>query len=98
MELFEGSPCLRCGLARCPILYREKYSKLSNVVGLGIVPVDETEKKKGSQDLAVGVYVSKMTSDGNGDVPETLTISGKSGNIEVPVRVIEQGIVQREIL
>ena len=73
-------------------------SKLSNVVGLGIVPVDETEKKKGPQDLAVGVYVTKMASGGNGDVPESLTIPGKSGNIEVPVRIIEQGVVQKEAL
>jgi len=27
MEFSEGSPCLRCGLARCPILDREKYNR-----------------------------------------------------------------------
>jgi len=26
MEFSESSPCFRCGLARCPILDREKYS------------------------------------------------------------------------
>ncbi len=77
-------------------------SKLSNVVGLGIVPVDESAKKKGPQDFAVGVYVTKMMSGGkvasNDEVPKFLTIPSKSGDVEVPVRVIEQGIVQKETL
>jgi len=82
--------------------HEQMLSKLQNVVGLGIVPTEETEDQKGSQELAVAVYVSKKMPLGklaaDDHVPKSLTISGKSGDISVPVRVIEQGVVEKESL
>ena len=82
--------------------HEQMLSKLKNVVGLGIVPTEETEDQQGSQELAVAVYVTKKMPLGKlssqDQVPKSLTISGKSGDITVPVRVIEQGLVQKESL
>lgn len=82
--------------------FEGQLNKIKNVVGLGIVPAQDDDQPKGSQDRAVAVYVSKklplskLAKDDR--VPESLTIPGRKGDIEVPVRVIEQGVVQKEAL
>jgi hypothetical protein len=64
---------------------------------LGVVPLDEEGDKR---DLAVGVYVEKkvplsklLAKD---RVPKSLSIALGGSKIAVPVRVIEQGVVNLE--
>ena len=78
-------------------LHEESLSGRKNVVGLGIVPADEAS---GSKDLAVAVYVTKKLPlsklKKEQVVPESLAVPGKSGTVQVPTRVIEQGKVELE--
>jgi len=78
-------------------LFETELSRRKNVVGLGIVPAEE-EKPGGG--LAVAVYVKKkLPADqlAKGDlVPETLSVPGRKGAVQVPTRVIEQGEVRHE--
>ncbi len=77
-------------------------NQLKNVVGLGIVPVSEGGEKASSKNLAVAVYVTKKVPLKNlaekDRIPESLSITGKGGELSIPVRVIEQGVVQKETL
>ena len=82
--------------------FQRELNQCKNVVGLGIVPVDESALGETSKDLAVAVYVSKkipLEKLAEKDrIPESLAIRGKGGDLSVPVRVIEQGVVQKQSL
>lgn len=69
-----------------------------NVVGLGVVPLDEDEGSKGG--MAVAVYVEKLASGltEKGIVPKTLAVRKGRHVVEVPTRIIEQGKVVLENL
>jgi hypothetical protein len=77
-----------------------ELSRRKNVVGLGIVP--ESESAESSGNMAVGVYVTKKVDpkklSAKDLLPKSLKIRGRSGAIEVPIRVIEQGKVELESL
>ena len=78
--------------------YQEQLSALPNVVGLGIVSLDE--KDITSNRLAVGVYVShkkpRQELDDSERIPEYLEVREKGRARKVPVRVIEQGEITLE--
>ncbi len=78
-------------------LYEKVLSKRRNVIGLGIVPLEEGE---GEEDLAVAVYVEKKVPESKlapGDrIPRTLEVRKKRRKRKVPTRVIEQGPVSLE--
>lgn len=78
--------------------YEEKLSALPNVVGMGIVSLDETDME--SEHLAVGVYVSqkipRQDLDESELIPKYLEVQEKGQARQVPVRVIEQGEVKLE--
>jgi hypothetical protein len=69
--------------------YEEMLGTLDNVVGLGIVPA--------GKDYAVAVYVADRKAK-LASIPKSLSVPGKSGDVEVPVRVIEQGPIMKESL
>ncbi len=83
-------------------LYEDQLSQLENVVGLGIVPADESLEGSGTRDLAVAVYVKKKVSPRQlapGEaVPPVLEVPRRGGTVNVPTRVIEQGEVTLEPL
>jgi hypothetical protein len=74
--------------------HEETLTRRKNVVGLGVVPLDETEGVKGG--MAVAVYVENSAA--KGDVPETLAVHKGKRVLQVPTRVIEQGKVVLERL
>lgn len=80
--------------------FEDDLSSRKNVVGLGIVPLEEEVGKKGKADLAVAVYVKKKLPPeklaAKDLVPKTLTLSSSKGEICVPTKVIEQGEVTLE--
>ena len=80
--------------------HEEALSRRKNVVGLGVVPLDEGKGDKGG--MAVAVYVvKKLPASGLAEkdvVPETLTVRKGKRVVEVPTRVIEQGKVVLEKL
>jgi hypothetical protein len=80
--------------------FQLELNQFKNVVGLGIVPADEGDAKNAGKELAVGVYVSKKVPlsrlAAKDRIPETLRIQGKGGELDIPVRVIEQGVVEKE--
>jgi hypothetical protein len=80
-------------------LFEEELSKCKNVVGLGIVPVED-EPRASRRGLAVAVYVKKKVPASRLSekdlVPETLSVPGRKGPVQVPTRVIEQGEVRPE--
>jgi hypothetical protein len=77
-------------------LFEDELSRRKNVVGLGIVS-DEEAQSKGCR---VAVYVKKKEPAGKLSkkdlVPETLTVPGHDGPIQIPTKVIEQGEVRLE--
>lgn len=73
-------------------LYEEELSGYENVVGLGITRLEE----KGSDSCAVTVYVREPTPKRQKGIPNSLTISSRKGDIQVPVRVVHQGPVSLE--
>jgi hypothetical protein len=79
-------------------LFETQLSSRPNVVGLGIVPLDE--QAGGQQQMAVAVYVDKKVPlqklKADQVVPQMLEVPGKGGPIHVPTRVIEQGKVELE--
>lgn len=83
-------------------LHEQALSNRRNVVGLGIVPVEDVTKHPGRLDLAVAVYVKKKLPKSRlavqDIVPEELEVRGKSGVVKVPTKVIEQGEVRLEPL
>ncbi len=80
-------------------LFEEALSRRKNVVGLVIVPADD-EPRSGKRGLAVAVYVKKKLPANRlsekDRVPETLSVPGRNGPVQVPTRVIEQGEVRLE--
>ena len=78
--------------------HEEKLSTLPNVIGLGIVALDETDPE--SSELAVAVYVRKKISDDELEafevIPKIIRITQGDLLQEVPTRVIEQGDVSLE--
>jgi hypothetical protein len=80
-------------------LFETDLTQRKNVVGLGIVPSDE-QPDSGRRDLAVAVYVKKKVPSKQLSkkdlVPDSLTIPGRKGPVQVPTRVIEQGEVRLE--
>ena len=82
--------------------YEEMLGSFTNVVGLGIVPSEEPVGPAGASDFAVAVYVAKKMPieklPESIRLPRTLSLAGKKGTVLVPVRVIEQGPVRKEML
>lgn len=81
--------------------FEQELTSLKNVVGLGIVPAEESEETRGRRECAVAVYVVKklpIAQLAAADVvPETLSMPGRGGaKVAVPTRVIEQGEVRLE--
>ncbi len=78
--------------------FETDLSRHKNVVGLGIVP--ETEGSNGPAKMAVAVYVTKKMPaaklSANDLLPKSVKIRGRTGQVRVPVRVIEQGNVELE--
>ncbi len=78
-------------------LFEDQLSRRANVVGLGIVPADDSTERSG---MAVAVYVKKIVPEGRLDpdevVPKVLEIPGRKEPVKVPTRVIEQGEVRLE--
>lgn len=64
-----------------------------NVVGLGIVPVSETENSNGA--MAVAVYVKRKVPlaklKASDVVPKELLLDGRTRKVAVPTRVIDAG-------
>lgn len=81
-------------------LFEAELSARKNVVGLGIVPADDDEMGTGKKGLAVAVYVKKKVPASRlaqkDLVPETLSVPERTGEVQVPTRVIEQGEVRAE--
>ncbi len=73
-------------------LHEDELSKNKNVVGLGIVPLDEED----SGECAVAVYIEKPFRGRTRQIPDSLTIPFKKSEIEVPTRLIVQGPVSLE--
>ncbi len=82
--------------------YEEQLGTRKNVVGLGIVPLEEENKLAGRRGLAVGVYVKKKVAldrlAAKDRLPEELEVKQRSGVVKVPIKVIEQGEVQLQQL
>jgi hypothetical protein len=81
-------------------LFESELSRCKNVVGLGVVAADEDKSRSGQRDCALAVYVKKKVPANRllekDLVPESLTISGRNGPIQIRTRVIEQGEVRLE--
>jgi hypothetical protein len=81
-------------------LFESDLSRHKNVVGLGIVPANDDRPGSNRRACAVAVYVKKKVPADRLPVkdlvPDSLTISGRNGPIEIPTRVIEQGEVRLE--
>lgn len=82
--------------------HEQKLIVLKNVVGLGIVPLEEGADGTPSRDLAVAVYVVKKLPveelHAEDVVPKTLKVRQNKKTTEVRTRVIEQGEVSLESL
>ena len=76
--------------------------RLKNVVGLGIVPVEDSPKGFHSRDLVVAVYVAKKLPleqlAPQEVIPPALEVPSGKRILKVPTRVIEQGEVSLEPL
>ncbi len=83
-------------------LFETELTSRPNVVGLGIVPVDDPGDNRvaGQKQMAVAVYVAKKVPTRslkqNQVIPETLQVPSKTGVVNVPTKVIEQGPVELE--
>lgn len=79
--------------------FEDQLSQRKNVVGLGIVPVDD-ESPFARGPMAVAVYVAKKLPckrlSKEDVVPGTLRVRTRKGIVEVPTHVIEQGEVRLE--
>jgi len=74
-------------------IHEETLSRVRDVIGLGIVPLEESPRE-----YAVAVYVRGAGREmaKKGRVPSVLRIPGRRGEVEVPTRIIEQGEVRLE--
>ena len=71
--------------------HEEELSHHKNVVGLGVVPLED-----GARGYAVAVYVEKPFRRKSRSVPEVLKIPSRKGDVDVPVQTIVQGPVSLE--
>lgn len=73
--------------------FQSELCARTNVVGLGIVPADETQSS--ATDMAVAVYVQKKLPreklKSSEVVPKELLVNSRSGKLPVPTRVIDAG-------
>ena len=80
--------------------YEEDLARRNNVVGLGIVQVDDDSERSGRSDLAVAVYVKKKLPvkelAPEDLIPKELEVSSGKRVARVRTRVIEQGEVRLE--
>ena len=76
-------------------LHEERLSKCGRIVGLGIVPAGSVPGKTRRREYAVAVYVKGLQPEAR-DLPATLKVRMRSGEVEVPIREIEQGEVKLE--
>lgn len=76
---------------RALALFETELCRNENVVGLGIVPANESSGKE----MAVAVYVKKklpLDQLGSAEVvPRELTVPARGGKLAVPTRVIDAG-------
>lgn len=72
-------------------LHEKELSRLPNVVGLGVAPIEQP----GPPQYQVAVYVSKKVSDRELEhdkvIPESLKLPTREGSTTVPTKVIESG-------
>lgn len=75
--------------------YEGELARMSNVVGLGIVPASTEPGYK--REMAVAVYVTQKQSEAelpaDQRIPKTLEILSRKGPVSVKTRVIETGPV-----
>ena len=81
-------------------VHEETLGKYKNVVGMGVVRLDEAaQASRGSTD-AVAVYVRKKEPEENLSpddvIPRYLEVKGHGKVVRVPTKVIEQGEVSLE--
>ena len=68
-------------------IHEEMLSNQANVVGSGVIKIDETRKKA---EYAIAVYVTHRRTKST--IPKMLVISGRGRvTVNVPIRVIEIG-------
>lgn len=76
--------------------FSSQLNQKQNVVGFGVVPMDGASGK----DLALAVYVTKKmpASELKQDdcLPATIPLKVMSRIVDIPIRVIEQGVVNLE--
>ena len=76
----------------------EDLGRYPNVVGLGILPVDESDPR--SDAMAIAVYVSRKLPEGRlakkDRIPKSVEIRAGGHALRIPTRVIEQGEVTLE--
>ena len=76
-------------------IHQEELTQYPNVVGLGVVPGKEA---KGSGDLVVGVYVTKIVPweelKPEERIPITVEIPARQGTHKVKTRVITVGEIE----
>lgn len=80
--------------------HSEELGQHENVVGMGMVRLDEEAQKSSGSEYAVAVYVRQKVLEEELSpeevIPQQLEIKVRGGVIQVPTKVIEQGEVSLE--
>ncbi len=87
-------------LKRALDLHEEALGQYANVVGMGIVSLDEADQESQGKVNTVAVYVRKKVPKAQllpqEVIPQYLEIKIQGGFMKVPTKVIEQGDVSLE--
>jgi hypothetical protein len=80
--------------------YSEELSAYKNVVGMGVVRLEDENDDADAGSEAVAVYVSTKLPEKELQqkdiIPRILEISGRDNKLQIPTKVIEQGEVSLE--
>jgi hypothetical protein len=80
-------------------VHEEALAQLQNVVGLGVVMLDDAAEGKTAGN-AVAVYVDHKVPESQIEpdqvIPEYLEVKGRGETLRIPIKVIEQGKVEFE--
>lgn len=83
---------------RALALFEKDLSRYPNVVGLGILPLDEDAPARNA--MAIAVYVSRKVPESRlarrDRIPPSVEIEAGGRVLRVPTRVVEQGPVRLE--
>jgi len=84
-------------------MHEEELGQYENVVGMGIVSIDEANQESpGGSEYAIAVYVRKKIPEDEllpeAIIPKYLELNVRDDVIEIPTKVIEQGEVSWESL